>query len=342
MQGQGISLTEFLIQEQRKAAGATGELTLLISDIARSCKAIAREVRYGALVGNLGQAGEENIQGEAQQKLDVLSNDIMVNILRRSGHVAAMISEENDEVIQVPKQNRGKYLVCFDPLDGSSNINIDMCIGTIFSVLRCPEGVDEPTEEHFLQPGSEQVCAGFCVYGPAVTLVMTTGNGAHGFTLDQGVGDFILTHPNIRIAEEAKEFAINMSNRRFWEPPVRRFIEECEQGKEGPLDKDFNMRWIASFVAEVYRILMRGGVWTYPLDDKLKTRGLEGRLRLMYEANPMGFIVEQAGGVISTGRERVMALKPKDIHQRVPLFLGAKKEMELIENYHREWDQNQQ
>ncbi|WP_022949028.1 class 1 fructose-bisphosphatase [Methylohalobius crimeensis] len=342
MQGQGISLTEFLIQEQRKAVGATGELTLLISDIARSCKAIAREVRYGALVGNLGQAGEENIQGEAQQKLDVLSNDIMVNILRRSGHVAAMISEENDEVIRVPKQNRGKYLVCFDPLDGSSNINIDMCIGTIFSVMRCPEGVDEPAEEHFLQPGSEQVCAGFCVYGPAVTLVMTTGNGAHGFTLDQGVGEFILTHPNIRIAEEAKEFAINMSNRRFWEPPVRRFIEECEQGKEGPLDKEFNMRWIASFVAEVYRILMRGGVWTYPLDDKLKTRGLEGRLRLMYEANPMGFIVEQAGGVISTGRERVMALKPKDIHQRVPLFLGAKKEMELIESYHREWDQNQQ
>lgn len=341
MQGQGISLTEFLIQEQRKVAGATGELTLLISDIARACKAIAREVRYGALVGNLGQVGEENIQGEVQQKLDVLSNEIMVNILRRSGHVAAMASEENEEIIRVPKENRGKYLICFDPLDGSSNININMCIGTIFSILRCPEGVEDPTEEHFLQPGTEQVASGFCVYGPAVTLILTTGNGVHGFTLDQGVGEFFLTHAKIHIAEEAREFAINMSNRRFWEPPVRRYIEECELGKEGPLGRDFNMRWIASFVAEVYRILMRGGFWTYPLDEKLKRKGLEGRLRLMYEANPMGFIVEQAGGVISTGRERVLTLQPKHIHQRVPLFLGAKKDIETIEAYHREWDTRQ-
>ncbi len=343
MQGQGVSLTEFLIEEQRKVAGATGELTLLIADIARACKAIAREVRYGALVGNLGAVGEdaENVQGEVQQKLDVLSNDIMISILSRSGHVAAMASEENDEIIQVPRENRGKYLACFDPLDGSSNININMCIGTIFSILRCPEGVEEPTEADFLQPGREQVCSGFCVYGPSVTLVLTIGNGAHGFTLDQGVGEFILTHPNIRIDEEAREFAINMSNRRFWEPPVRRFIEECEQGKEGPLGKDFNMRWIASFVAEVYRILMRGGIWTYPLDEKLKKKGLAGRLRLMYEANPMGFIVEQAGGVISTGRERVLDIQPESIHQRVPLFLGAKREMERIEAYHREWDQAQ-
>ncbi|MCX8048099.1 MAG: class 1 fructose-bisphosphatase [Methylohalobius sp.] len=337
----GISLTEFLIQEQRKVVGATGELTLLVSDIARACKAIAREVRYGALVGNLGQAGEENIQGEVQEKLDVLANTIMTETLRRSGHVAAMVSEENDEVITVPKHSRGKYLVCFDPLDGSSNINIDMCIGTIFSILRCPQGVEDPAEEHFLQPGTEQVCAGFCVYGPAVTLVLTTGNGTHGFTLDQGVGEFFLTHTKIRIPEEAKEFAINMSNWRFWEPPVRSYIEECLRGKEGPLGKDFNMRWIASFVAEVYRILMRGGFWTYPLDEKLKAKGLEGRLRLLYEANPMGFIVEQAGGVISTGRQRVLSLKPKHIHQRVPLFLGAKNDIERIEAYHREWDKSQ-
>lgn len=343
MQGQGVSLTEFLIQEQRKVATATGELTLLIADIARACKAIAREVRYGALVGNLGQVGEgeENVQGEVQQKLDVLSNDIMIAILGRTGHVAAMASEENDDIIVVPKENRGKYLVCFDPLDGSSNININMCIGTIFSILKCPEGVDEPTAKDFLQPGREQVCSGFCVYGPSVTLVLTIGDGAHGFTLDQGVGEFMLTHPNIRIDEEAKEFAINMSNRRFWEPPVRRFIEECEQGKDGPLGKDFNMRWIASFVAETYRILMRGGIWTYPLDEKLKQKGLTGRLRLMYEANPIGLIVEEAGGVISTGRERVLDIQPDSIHQRIPLFLGAKKEMELIEAYHLEWDQSQ-
>ncbi|BCX89033.1 fructose-1,6-bisphosphatase I [Methylomarinovum tepidoasis] len=342
MQGQGISLTEFLIQQQRKAAGATGELTLLISDIARACKAIAREVRYGALVGNLGQVGEENVQGEVQQKLDVLSNDIMIAILSRSGHVAAMASEENEDIIVVPKANRGKYLVCFDPLDGSSNININMCIGTIFSILRCPEGVDEPTEEHFLQPGTEQVASGFCVYGPSVTLVLTTGDGAYGFTLDQGVGEFFLTHPDIRIAEEAKEFAINMSNWRFWEPPVRRYIEECLQGKEGPLGRDYNMRWIASFVAEAYRILQRGGFWTYPLDEKLKKKGQAGRLRLMYEANPIGFIIEQAGGVVSTGRERVLTLQPTHIHQRVPLFIGARKDIETIEAYHREWDAQQQ
>ncbi|HHJ39597.1 MAG: fructose-bisphosphatase [Methylothermaceae bacteria B42] len=340
---QGDSLTQFIIEEQRKLPHATGELTLLLSDIARACKAISQSVKQGALAGLLGSVGDENVQGEVQQKLDVLSNEIMIDALGKTGHLAAMASEENEDIIPIASQYpKGKYLICFDPLDGSSNININMCVGTIFSILRCPEGVENPTAKDFLQPGTEQVCAGFCVYGPSTTMVLTTGNGVNGFTLDPGVGEFLLSHPNIRIPEDCQEFAINMSNMRFWEPPVRRYIEECLQGKEGPRGKDFNMRWIASFVAEVYRILTRGGIWSYPIDDKLKAKNLAGRLRLMYEANPMGFIVEQAGGLISTGREPVLEIQPESIHQRVPLVLGSKNEVERFVQYHKEWDAHQQ
>ncbi len=339
---QGDSLTQFIIEEQRKLPHATGELTLLLSDVARACKAISQSVKQGALAGLLGSVGDENVQGEVQQKLDVLSNEIMIDALGKTGHLAAMASEENEDIIPIASQYpKGKYLICFDPLDGSSNININMCVGTIFSILRCPEGVENPTEKDFLQPGTEQVCAGFCVYGPSTTMVLTTGNGVNGFTLDPGVGEFLLSHPNIRIPEDCQEFAINMSNMRFWEPPVRRYIEECLKGKEGPRGKDFNMRWIASFVAEVYRILTRGGIWSYPIDDKLKAKNLSGRLRLMYEANPMGFIVEQAGGLISTGREPVLEMQPESIHQRVPLVLGSKNEVERFVQYHKEWDAEQ-
>lgn len=339
---QGDSLTQFIIEEQRKLPHATGELTMLISDIARACKGISHAVKQGALAGLLGSVGDENIQGEVQQKLDVLSNEIMICSLERTGHLAAMASEENEDIIQIPGRfPKGKYLVCFDPLDGSSNININMCVGTIFSILRCPEGIENPTEQDFLQPGTAQVCAGFCVYGPSTTMVLTTGNGVNGFTLDPGLGEFMLSHPSMKIPEETQEFAINMSNMRFWEPPVRRYVEECLQGKDGPRGKDFNMRWIASFVAEVYRILTRGGIWSYPVDEKLKARNLTGRLRLMYEANPMGMIVEQAGGLISTGRERVLEMQPSSIHQRVSLVLGSKNEVERFESYHREWDSQQ-
>ncbi len=329
----GVSLIQFLIRQQRKSPEASGEFTLLLNEIASACKAIAHEVNRGGLAGNLGIAGSENVQGEAQKKLDVITNDIFIKALDWTGHLAAMASEENEDVIPIsPQHPRGKYLICYDPLDGSSNIDLNLSVGTIFSILRAPEGVEQPIAADFMQPGTEQVCAGFCIYGPTTVMVLTCGDGVNGFTLDGDIGEFILTHPEIRIPEDTQEFAINMSNRRFWEEPVRRYVEECVQGKEGPRGKDFNMRWIASMVAEVYRILTRGGIFMYPYDTK--NPSMEGRLRLMYEANPMGFIVEQAGGACSTGRQRILSIQPKDIHQRVPVILGSKNEVERVVAYH--------
>lgn len=330
----GQQLTQFLINEQRKIPSATGELTLLLNDIASACKAIGHEVNRGALAGNLDVIGTENVQGEVQKKLDVISNDIFIHSLEWTGHLAAMASEENDEIIQIPAQYpRGKYLIAFDPLDGSSNIEVNLTIGTIFSVLKAPEGKKEITADDFMQKGSSQVAAGFCIYGPTTILILTTGQGVNGFTLDRNIGEFVLTHPNIRIPEDTKEFAINMSNHRFWEEPMRRYVDECVAGTAGGREKDFNMRWLASMVAEVYRVLMRGGLFTYPIDEKIKSKG--GRLRLLYEANPMGFIVEQAGGVASTGRERILNIQPTDVHQRVPVILGSKNEVERLESYHK-------
>ncbi len=330
----GESLTQFIIHEQRKNPSASGEFTLLLSDLATACKAIAHEVSRGALAGNLGLAGSENIQGEAQKKLDVITHEIFVRSLEWTGHLAALASEESDEIIQIPSgYPRGKYLICFDPLDGSSNIDVNLSVGTIFSILRGPEGVNHPAAEHFLQPGRQQVCAGFCIYGPTTILVLTTGNGVNGFTLDRDIGEFVLTHPNMRIPADTSEFAINMSNRRYWEPPVQRYVEECVKGKDGGREKDFNMRWIASMVAEIYRLLTRGGIFMYPIDTKDPSK--PGRLRLMYEANPMSFIVEQAGGMSSTGRERIMDILPSDIHQRVPVILGSKHEVQRVVSYHR-------
>lgn len=330
----GDSLIQFLIREQHKSPQASGEFTLLLNEIATACKAIAHEIHRGGLAGNLGIAGSENIQGEVQKKLDVITNDIFIRSLEWTGHLAAMASEENDQIIQIPSgYPKGNYLICFDPLDGSSNIDINLSVGTIFSILRTP--VDHaPTEPDFLQPGTQQVCAGFCIYGPTTVLILTTGNGVNGFTLDADIGEFILTHPNIKIPEDTQEFAINMSNHRYWEAPVRRYVDECLAGKEGVRGKNFNMRWIASLVAEVYRILTRGGIFMYPYDTK--NSALEGRLRLMYEANPMAFIVEQACGACTTGRERMLAVKPKGIHQRVPVVLGSKNEVDRITRYHLE------
>lgn len=330
----GQQLTQFLIQEQRKIPSATGELTLLLNDVASACKAIGHEVNRGALAGNLDVIGTENVQGEVQKKLDVISNEIFIRSLEWTGHLAAMASEENDEIIPIPAQYpRGKYLIAFDPLDGSGNIEVNLSIGTIFSILRAPEGKQEITAEDFMQKGTAQVAAGFCIYGPTTILILTTGQGVNGFTLDRNIGEFVLTHPQIRVPEDTSEFAINMSNHRFWEAPVRRYVDECIQGKAGGREKDFNMRWLASMVAEVYRVLMRGGLFSYPIDEKIRAKG--GRLRLLYEANPMGFIVEQAGGVASTGRERILTIQPTDVHQRVPVILGSRNEVERLESYHR-------
>ncbi|RLA00782.1 MAG: class 1 fructose-bisphosphatase [Gammaproteobacteria bacterium] len=330
----GKSITQFIIEQQRAQAQSTGEFSELMNDIVRACKKISHLVNRSGIIGLGGVADSENVQGEVQKKLDIITNDEMVDHLNWTGHLAAMASEEIEEIIQIPdKYPKGKYLIAFDPLDGSSNIDVNVSVGTIFSILRCPEGVTKPTAEHFMQKGTEQVCAGFCVYGPTTMMIITTGNGVNGFTLDQDVGEFVLTHPNMTIPEDTAEFAINMSNQRFWEEPVQRYIDECVKGVDGGREKNFNMRWLASMVAEVYRVLTRGGIFMYPLDNKPSTVG--GKLRLMYEANPMSFIVEQAGGISSTGRERIMDIQPEGVHQRVPVILGSKNEVERVISYHK-------
>jgi fructose-1,6-bisphosphatase I len=333
MHNNRTTITQFLIEEQRHIQGATGDFTSLLNDIVTACKVISNLVNYGALVGVLGSADTQNVQGESQKKLDVISNEVFLKSNEWAGHLSAMASEEMEDIYPIPEPYpRGKYLLLFDPLDGSSNIDINVSVGTIFSILRGPEGFTKPTVNDFLQPGVKQVCAGYTLYGPSTMMVLTTGSGVNGFTLDQNIGEFILTHPNLQIAPDTQEFAINVSNMRFWEPPIKHYIDECLSGKMGIRGKDFNMRWIASMVAEVHRILTRGGVFMYPLDSKNREQG--GRLRLMYEANPMSFIIEQAGGISTTGQERIMEIQPAAIHQRVPIILGSKNEVERIITYH--------
>jgi fructose-1,6-bisphosphatase I len=326
------TFTQFMIEQQRALPNATGDLTLLLVDIANACKRISHTVSRGAMTGMLGSAGTENVQGETQKKLDIITNDIMVGALEWTGHLSGMVSEEVDDFIPIPEQYpKGKYLALFDPLDGSSNIDINLTVGTIFSIMKGQDGIDA-TLEDFLQTGAEQVCAGFVLYGPSTMMILTTGQGVNGFTLDQDVGEFVLTHPNMTIPEDTKEFSINISNHRFWETPVQRYIDECMQGEEGPRGVNFNMRWVASMVAEVYRILTRGGIFIYSQDTRDTSKS--GKLRLMYEANPMGYIVEQAGGECSTGRERILDIVPDSIHQRVPVILGSKNEVERVVAYH--------
>ncbi|NCT69241.1 MAG: class 1 fructose-bisphosphatase [Rhodanobacteraceae bacterium] len=330
-----ISLTRFLIEAQRDQGRINGDLRLLIEVVARACKRISIAVGKGALGGVLGSAGTENVQGETQKKLDVLSNEILLEANEWGGHLAALASEEMDDPHPIPhRYPKGEYLLVFDPLDGSSNIDVNISVGTIFSVLRCPDGVKEPDENAFLQPGTKQVAAGYAVYGSSTVLVLTLGEGVHTFTLDREQGSFILTGSNVTIPEDTSEFAINMSNMRHWEPPMRRYIEELLAGKTGPRGRDFNMRWVASMVADVHRILTRGGIFIYPRD--LKDPSKPGKLRLMYEANPMAFIVEQAGGAATTGLERILDVVPEKLHQRVPVFLGSKNEVERVTAYHRE------
>lgn len=329
-----VTLSRFLIEQQREKGALPGDLRLLIEVVARACKTISVAVGKGELAGVLGGAGTDNVQGEAQKKLDVLSNDILLEANEWGGHLAAMASEEMDDPHPIPNRYpKGEYLLVFDPLDGSSNIDVNMSVGTIFSVLRCPEGM-EPNEQAFLQPGTKQVAAGYAVYGPSTTLVLTTGHGVDCFTLDRELGSFVLTQPQMKIPEDTKEFAINMSNQRFWEAPMQRYVADLLAGKEGPRGKDFNMRWVASMVADVHRILTRGGIFIYPLDSKVKEKG--GKLRLMYEANPMAFIVEQAGGAATTARQRIMDIQPSNLHQRVPVVLGSKNEVAAVTEYHRD------
>jgi fructose-1,6-bisphosphatase I len=328
-----ISLTQYLVEQERQHGHITAQLRLLIEVVARACKRIAISVNKGALGDVLGSAGSENVQGEVQKKLDVISNEVLIEANEWGGHLAAMASEEMDSIHLVPhRYPQGEYLLLFDPLDGSSNIDVNVSIGTIFSVLRKVGHTRGVSEEDFLQPGRQQAAAGYCVYGPQTTLVLTVGDGVAMFTLDREQGSFVLTQDNVQVPADTKEFAINMSNMRHWAPPVRRYIDECLAGKEGPRGKDFNMRWIASMVADVHRILTRGGIFMYPWDQREPDK--PGKLRLMYEANPMAFLVEQAGGMATNGQQRIMDIGPKKLHERVSVILGSKNEVQRVSDYH--------
>ena len=320
-----LNLSQFLEQQ---TGNLTPELAQVISTIAATCQTIDQALQKGALAGVLGSAQHENVQGEEQKKLDVISNDYLIDALKVHPQVGGLASEELDEF--TPAQENGKYLVLFDPLDGSSNIDIKMCVGTIFSILPAKNAVTQA--EDFMQAGNQQVAAGYVLYGPSTMLALTVGAGTVFFTFDPETQQFLLTSENIQVAADTKEYAINSSNQRHWENPVKRYIEELLAGKTGPREKDFNMRWVACMVGDIHRILCRSGIFMYPYD--LKDPKKAGRLRLMYEANPMSMLIEQAGGASTTGRVRILDIEPTDLHQRVPVIIGSKNEVDLVTGYH--------
>ena len=327
-------LTRYLVEQDRSHGHVPPSLRLLLEVVARACKRISLAVNKGSLGDVMGSADSANVQGEIQKKLDIIANEVLIEANEWGGHLAAMASEEMEGIHVVPNRYpQGEYLLLFDPLDGSSNIDVNVSIGTIFSVLKKPEG-SGVSEQDFLQPGVQQVAAGYCVYGPQTTLVLTVGDGVAVFTLDREQGSFALTQENLQIPEDTKEFAINMSNQRHWDEPVRRYIDECLAGKDGPRGKDFNMRWVGSMVADVHRILTRGGVFMYPWDRREPNK--PGKLRLMYEANPMSWLVEQANGVATDGKQRIMDIEPSSLHARVSVFMGSKNEVERVSQYHTE------
>ncbi len=320
-----LTLAQFL---QKQSGNLTPELSQVIETIANTCKDIDQLLHKGALAGVLGSAQNENVQGEEQKKLDVISNDYLIDALKVHPHVGGLASEELDEF--TPAQENGEYLVLFDPLDGSSNIDINMCVGTIFSILPAKNAVTKA--EDFMQAGVNQVSAGYVLYGPSTMMALTVGAGTVFFTFDPESKEFLLTSDNIQVAADTKEYAINASNQRHWEAPVKRYIDELLAGKTGPREKDFNMRWVACMVGDIHRILCRTGIFMYPYDTKDPQKA--GRLRLMYEANPMSMLMEQAGGASTTGRLRILDIQPTDLHQRVPVIIGSKNEVDLVTQYH--------
>ena len=312
---------------------ADAHMGVLISAIAEVSQSISAAVHKGALGGVLGSAGSENVQGETQKKLDIIANDMILDALAATGVVAGMASEELDDCSPVPGHSDRPFLVLFDPLDGSSNIDVNVSIGTIFSVLPNPD-VGEITNESFLQPGTEQLAAGYVVYGPQTSLVLTFGRGVVAFTLDREAGQYIQTSESMDVPEDTKEFAINMSNQRHWYKPVQRYIAELLEGKTGVRGKDFNMRWIASMVADVHRVLTRGGIFMYPKD--LRDPNKPGKLRLMYEANPMSMLIEQAGGKSFDATQRILDIQPSELHQRCAVMLGSANEVQRVSDYHKD------
>jgi fructose-1,6-bisphosphatase I len=330
------TLTRFLIEQQRDHNALPGELRLLIETVARACKTISHAVGKGALGEVLGSLDSENVQGEVQKKLDVIANELLLDANEWGGHLAAMASEEMETIYPIPNRYpKGEYLMLFDPIDGSSNIDVDLSVGTIFSVLKAPEDCAgrDVTEEDFLQNGRSQVAAGYAIYGPQTILVLSVGTGVYEFTLDREVGSWVMTDPDMKMPQGKCEFAINMSNRRQWSPAVERYIDERVLGAKGPCGKDYNMRWTASMVADVHRILKRGGIFMYPYDHRSPGKA---KLRLMYEANPMSFLIEQAGGAASDGFMPIMDVTPTGLHQRVGVVLGDVAEVEAVLAYARE------
>ena len=333
MQFGRTNVNKFLIEEQRRNPALAGDFSMLISDVVRSCKAISQVISRGALAGFADDPWSPNPHDDELASPAHLANQAFLNHCVWGGHLTALTSSEAADISPIPNEGaRGKYLLVFDPLDGAQNIDVNVTVGSIFSVLACRDDVSEPTAADFLQPGSRQLAAGYALYGPSTMLVLTVGNGTHGFTLDREIGEFLLTHPGMRIPPETSSFAINTSNGRFWEPPIRRYVDECMEGRTGIRAKDFNMRWVASMVGDVHRILTRGGVFMYPRDNREPEK--PGKLRLMYEANPMSLIVEQAGGAATDGLQRILDIQPEQLHQRVAVFLGSREEVERVTAYH--------
>ena len=336
-----INLVHFLAETKTSPS-----LIALVSAIADACLAISALTENGAIKNKYGEniygkLTSENIQGETQATLDVISDGIFTARLAATGLVAGMVSEEVDLPIAVHnKAKQAEFLVVFDPLDGSSNVDVNVTIGSIFSVFKapCKNNLSQANlvEVDYLIAGKHQLAAGYASYGPCTMLVITLGHGTHGFTLNRATKEFILTHPNMQVPADSNEYAINSSNQRFWEPPVKRYVTECKAGAAGRREKDFNMRWIGSMVADVHRILMRGGIYLYPKDSKDTAKA--GRLRLMYEANPMAMLIEQAGGAASTGRVRMLDIEPEHIHQRIPIIIGSKNEVAHVERLHKDFD----
>lgn len=327
----GTSLTQFLLDEQRKHPDSKGDFTLLFSDLVIAAKVISREVNKAGLIDLLGATGETNVQGEEVQKLDDYANNTLVNTMNTGGHLTAMASEEIEDIIRIPDgYPKGPYLLLFDPLDGSSNIDVNISVGTIFSILRCKpkeDGSDVEVED-FLKPGSEQVCSGYVIYGSSTVLVYTTGHGVHGFTLDPSVGEFLLSHKDIKMPERGKIYSINEANARHWHPGTTEYINKIKSGDE----RTKTARYVGSLVADFHRNLLKGGIFLYPTD----TKSVKGKLRLLYEANPLAFIAEQAGGAASTGDQAIMDVEPTELHQRVSLIIGSKEDVEEACQYWRE------
>jgi len=325
-----MTIARHIIEEQSKYPGATGELSKLLHDLSLAAKVISLEVNKAGLVDIIGFTGDNNVHGEQVKKLDILAHDMLIKAMDHGGHLCVMASEEEEDIIQIPKKfNVGKYVLLFDPLDGSSNIDANISIGTIFSIYRriTPDGTPG-TMEDCLQPGIKQVAAGYIVYGSSTMLVYTAGAGVHGFTLDPAFGEFLLSHSNIQTPKKSKIYSINEGNYLYWHPGLKKYIKYLQE-EDKATDRPYSSRYIGSMVADIHRNLLYGGIFMYPADS----RNPNGKLRLQYECNPMSFIVEQAGGRATNGKKRIMEIQPEKLHQRVPIFIGSEEDVRMVEKF---------